>query len=181
MKFMSEDYCQQKPNIDNPMFGKQYPATFLSYLDFCKVLADKEEMKEYVFLNFDEVDMQRTKEKTVEDEKPADSYALMIYKALESAPDGRLTLSEIYSWIENNYPYYQNADPVWKNSIRHNLSLNPTFKKIPRPPNSKGKGGFWAIDQSQKQGKLLKNRREKTQSAPISGDMLDLKAGRMIF
>ncbi|KAM0681773.1 Forkhead box protein J2 [Glugoides intestinalis] len=181
MKFDGEDCSQQRPNIENPLTGKQYPTTFLSYLDFCKVLADKEEMKEYVFLNFDEIAIRRIEERLLADEKPTDSYALMIYKALEGGIDGRLTLAEIYSWIETNYPYYKTADPVWKNSIRHNLSLNPTFKKIPRPANSKGKGGYWAIDQTQRQGKLLKNRKQNTGNVQVSNEILNLKTGRMIF
>lgn len=187
MKIVSEDFSEQKPNMETLLTGKQYPANFFSYLDFCRVLAEKEEMKEYVLLNFDEVSYPKYEDKsnisTVnDDEKPVDSYALMIFKALENAPDGKLTLSEIYAWIENNYPYYQTADPVWKNSIRHNLSLNPTFKKIPRPTNSKGKGGFWGIDQTQKQGKLLKNRRQKnTGDSQVSNDILNLGTGKMIF
>ncbi|ELA41006.1 uncharacterized protein VICG_01965 [Vittaforma corneae ATCC 50505] len=181
MKLNSEEFCLQKPNLDNPLTGKQYSATFFSYLDFCKVLADKEELKEYVHLNFDEIACQKIEDKSSDEEKPTDSYALMIYKALESAPEGRLTLAEIYAWIESHYPYYQTADQVWKNSIRHNLSLNPTFKKIPRPMNSKGKGGYWAIDPSQRQGKLLKNRRQKAPDSHVSSDILSLNAGSMVF
>lgn len=90
----------------------------------------------------------RQLKETPRGEKPQESYAFMIYKALETSPTGKLTLSEIYAWIERHYPYYRSADPVWKNSIRHNLSLNSSFRKIPRPESSKGKGGFWAIDYS---------------------------------
>lgn len=182
MKIGSEDYCQQRPNIDNPLMGKQYTTSFFSYIDFCKALAEKEDLKEYVHLNFDEVTCHKPEEKlSFDDEKPVDSYALMIYKALESAPEGRLTLAEIYSWIESHYPYYQTADQVWKNSIRHNLSLNPTFKKIPRPLNSKGKGGFWAIDPSQRQGKLLKNRRQKSAGSQVPTEILNLNTGNIVF
>lgn len=181
MKLNSDDFSQQRPNLENPLLEKQYPATFFSYLDFCRVLADKEELKEYVRLNFDEVACHKIEEKEVGEEKPMESYALMIYKALENAPEGRLTLSEIYFWIETRYPYYQTADQVWKNSIRHNLSLNPTFKKIPRPANSKGKGGFWAIDSSQRQNKLLRNRKPKATKAQVSNDILGLNAGSMVF
>ena len=181
--FNPEEFSQQKPNLENPLAEKQYSENFFSYLDFCKVLADKEDMKEYVHLNFDEIANQKIeeKEKEEDDEKPVDSYALMIYKALEESTNGRLTLAEIYSWIESQYPYYQTADQVWKNSIRHNLSLNPTFKKIPRPANSKGKGGFWAIDLSQRQGKLLKNRRQKTIGNHVSNEIININAGNMVF
>ncbi|EPR79269.1 Forkhead domain-containing protein [Spraguea lophii 42_110] len=78
-------------------------------------------------------------------EKPQLSYAQLITQALKSSADNKMTLSQIYTYIKETYPYYMNTDPVWQNSIRHNLSLNKNFKKIPRPPNTPGKGGYWAI------------------------------------
>lgn len=182
MKINLDDFSQQKPNLDNPLTGKQYSANFFSYLDFCRSLAEGEEMKQYVTLTFDELSIQKTEEpRHNDDNKPVDSYALMIYKALESSYDGKLTLAEIYTWIETHYPYYQTADIVWRNSIRHNLSLNPTFKKIPRPSNSKGKGGYWAIDHTHRQGKLMKNRRQKPSDVHQNNDMFNINTSKMIF
>ncbi|PIO66669.1 hypothetical protein TELCIR_11610 [Teladorsagia circumcincta] len=36
-----------------------------------------------------------------------DSYSDIIAKALESAPDGRLKLNEIYQWFSDNIPYFR--------------------------------------------------------------------------
>lgn len=108
------------------------------------------------------------------EEKPSESYAFLIYKALDSSATGKLTLSEIYTWIEKNYIYYKTADPVWKNSIRHNLSLNQTFVKIPRPLNSKGKGGYWAIDMSQRHTIIGKSKRQEHKNS-ISNEMVSFK------
>lgn len=51
----------------------------------------------------------------------------------------KMTLAQIYSWIIEKYPYYKNAGNGWKNSIRHNLSLNRTFMKVARPKEDPGK------------------------------------------
>lgn len=52
----------------------------------------------------------------------AESYADLIIRALESAPDGRLRLNEIYTWFAENVPYFQNRalpeeSSGWKVSI----------------------------------------------------------------
>lgn len=79
-------------------------------------------------------------------QKPAGSYASLITKALKECESGKMTLAGIYEWIKDNYPYYRSAEAAWQNSIRHNLSLNKCFKKVPRPTDDPGKGGFWALD-----------------------------------
>lgn len=63
--------------------------------------------------------------------------------AIQSSADKKMMLSEIYQWIAERYPYYQLKDKSWRNSIRHNLSLNECFVKCGRSEN--GKGNYWAI------------------------------------
>lgn len=62
--------------------------------------------------------------------KPPLSFACMIFMALESSPTKTLPVKQIYEWIQWKFPYYATALPGWKNSIRHNLSLNKCFQKV---------------------------------------------------
>ncbi|XP_014340959.1 forkhead box protein J1-B [Latimeria chalumnae] len=78
--------------------------------------------------------------------KPPYSYATLICMAMQASKKTKITLSAIYNWITENFCYYRHADPSWQNSIRHNLSLNKCFMKVPRQKDEPGKGGFWQID-----------------------------------
>ncbi|XP_014356354.2 forkhead box protein L1 [Papilio machaon] len=78
-----------------------------------------------------------------EEPKPQHSYIGLIAMAILSSPDRKLVLSDIYQHILDNYPYFRTRGPGWRNSIRHNLSLNDCFVKAGRSAN--GKGHYWAI------------------------------------
>uniref|UniRef100_A0A3Q3SRE5 Forkhead box Q2 n=1 Tax=Mastacembelus armatus TaxID=205130 RepID=A0A3Q3SRE5_9TELE len=87
-------------------------------------------------------------EKSVE--KPNQSYIALISKAILASEQKKLLLCDIYQWIMDHYPYFKNQDKNWRNSVRHNLSLNDCFIKAGRSDN--GKGHFWAIHPSNYQG-----------------------------
>ncbi|KAJ2082319.1 hypothetical protein H4R24_001695 [Coemansia sp. RSA 988] len=78
--------------------------------------------------------------------KPPHPYATLITYAILQHPRKQMTLSEIYNWLMDHYPYFKTAGSGWKNSIRHNLSLNKMFVRIPRPINEPGKGAYWTVD-----------------------------------
>ncbi|XP_067614461.1 uncharacterized protein fd102C [Eurosta solidaginis] len=75
--------------------------------------------------------------------KPQYSYIGLIAMAILSSSETKLVLSDIYQYILDNYPYFRARGPGWRNSIRHNLSLNDCFIKSGRSAN--GKGHYWAI------------------------------------
>ena len=76
-------------------------------------------------------------------EKPPHSYIAMISMSILSTADKKILLNDIYQYIMDTFPYYNNKEKAWRNSIRHNLSLNECFVKSGRSDN--GKGNYWAI------------------------------------
>ncbi|TKS82352.1 Forkhead box protein O6 [Collichthys lucidus] len=75
------------------------------------------------------------------------SYADLITRAIESTPEKRLTLSQIYDWMVRYVPYFKdkgdsNSSAGWKNSIRHNLSLHTRFIRV----QNEGTGEEFLVD-----------------------------------
>jgi len=91
--------------------------------------------------------------------RPPYSYVALIAMAISSAPDGRMTLAEIYRYISERFPYFRaDGDHArrdgcdarrWKNSVRHNLSLNDCFVRVYQSTDidrkTNGKGGYWTL------------------------------------
>ncbi|CAB3408794.1 unnamed protein product [Caenorhabditis bovis] len=94
-----------------------------------------------------------------------ESYSDIIAKALETAPEGRLKLSEIYQWFSDNIQYFrerssQEEAAGWKNSIRHNLSLHSRFMRVQN--EGAGKSSWWVINPEAKPGRNPRRTRERS-------------------
>ncbi|PKU37157.1 forkhead box protein m1 [Limosa lapponica baueri] len=121
--------------LDNSLTNIQWLGKMRSDgLSPCSVKQDKEKENQIPL-------WERIKESV--SERPPYSYMAMIQFAINSTEKKRMTLKDIYTWIEDHFPYFKHvAKPGWKNSIRHNLSLHDMFV---RETSANGKVSFWTI------------------------------------
>ncbi|XP_068459794.1 forkhead box protein L1 [Clinocottus analis] len=110
-------------------------------------------------------------------QKPPYSYIALIAMAIKSAPEQRATLSGIYQFIMDRFPFYHDNKQGWQNSIRHNLSLNDCFIKVPREKGRPGKGSYWTLDTKCLDMFENGNYRRRKRKAKSQQDALDSRAG----
>jgi len=79
--------------------------------------------------------------------KPPFSYIALIAMAIRDSHTGKLTLAEINEYLMKKFPFFRGPYTGWRNSVRHNLSLNECFQKILRDPSRPwGKDNYWTIN-----------------------------------
>ena len=81
-------------------------------------------------------------------QKPNKSFVAMIAEVILQSKTQALTVNAIYEGIQNNYSYYAHTSNIaWKNSVRHNLSLNKCFeRKVPDDKDPRQvKGAKWTL------------------------------------
>ncbi|WWC89572.1 uncharacterized protein L201_004496 [Kwoniella dendrophila CBS 6074] len=81
--------------------------------------------------------------------KPDITHVQAIRLIIAASPRGKMTLSQIYQAFEERWPWHKTAGQTWRNSIRHNLSLNDCFVSVEKSnKQGGGKGGYWTVDNS---------------------------------
>ncbi|XP_078607812.1 forkhead box protein Q1-like [Branchiostoma floridae x Branchiostoma japonicum] len=79
--------------------------------------------------------------------KPPFSYIALIAMAIRDSPNNRLTLAEINDYLMKKFEFFRGPYTGWRNSVRHNLSLNECFTKVLRDPSRPwGKDNYWTIN-----------------------------------
>ncbi|XP_035673342.1 forkhead box protein M1-like [Branchiostoma floridae] len=102
--------------------------------------------------------------KSHDSNRPPYSYMALIQFAINSSPARRMTLKEIYTWIEGRFPYFKTAKQGWKNSIRHNLSLHDIFIRETTKCESGRALSYWTLCHEAKERCLTIDQMERREA-----------------
>ncbi|XP_057686405.1 forkhead box protein L2-like [Corythoichthys intestinalis] len=110
-------------------------------------------------------------EESYVDKKPPYSYVALITMAIKDSAFERETVNGIYDYITSKFPFYQSNQKGWKNSVRHNLSINECFVKVAKEISDGRKGHYWMVHPAFKdmfEGGNYQRRRRRTARRPQS-------------
>ncbi|WVQ82248.1 hypothetical protein IAT38_004376 [Cryptococcus sp. DSM 104549] len=110
--------------------------------------------------------------------RPEMTHVQAIRLVIAASPRRMMTLAQIYQAIEERWPWHKTAGSTWKNSIRHNLSLNDCFVNAERPNHEggSGKGGYWMVNDklSGKTARKLKRSSARLEEPSYGSNSRDL-------
>ena len=91
--------------------------------------------------------------------KPLFTFTELLLMAIEASPMNHCTYDDVYQFLQQEYPYFcQLLDTDWKSDVRHTLSQNKCFIKLPNyceSPNNVQH--YWTINKSSPQFQVIQS------------------------